>query len=118
MCVSQNTATFRIIQTNRRTTYLLSRPTDALHIYLYVLLLTAIELSLGGSSSYNSTDKTNKNKYTYTKQYKNAVQTIQNTVNASTHYQNTHTIVSTPPCTLTHTLQNQLKQPQYKIHTK
>jgi hypothetical protein len=25
---------------------------------------TAIELSLGGSSPYNSTDKTNKNKYT------------------------------------------------------
>jgi hypothetical protein len=27
-------------------------------------LLTAIELSLGGSSPYTSTDKTNKNKYT------------------------------------------------------
>jgi hypothetical protein len=29
-----------------------------------LLLLTAIELSLGGSSPYTSTDKTNKNKYT------------------------------------------------------
>jgi hypothetical protein len=28
------------------------------------LLLTAIELSLGGSRPYTSTDKTNKNKYT------------------------------------------------------
>jgi len=39
------------------------------------------------------------------KQYKNTVQTTQNTVNTSTH---THT----------HTLKNKLKQPQYKIHTK
>jgi len=31
---------------------------------LLLLLLTAIELSLGGSSPYTSTDKTNKNKYT------------------------------------------------------
>jgi hypothetical protein len=36
---------------------------------------------------------TNKNKYTKRKQYKNTVQTIQNTVNTRTHYQNTHTIV-------------------------
>ena len=53
------------------------------------------------------------------KQSKNTVQTIQNTINTSTHfYQNTHTIVKTPSRTLTHTLQNKLKQPQYKIHTK
>jgi len=31
---------------------------------LLLLLLTAIELSFGGSSPYTSTDKTNKNKYT------------------------------------------------------
>ena len=55
---------------------------------------------------------TNKNKYTQAKQYKNTVQRIQNTVNTSTH------ITKTPTHTHTHTLQNQLKQPQYKIHTK
>ena len=33
-------------------------------LLLLLLLLTAIELSLGGSSPYTSTDKTNKNKYT------------------------------------------------------
>jgi hypothetical protein len=33
-------------------------------ILLLSLLLTAIELSLGGSSPYISTDKTNKSKYT------------------------------------------------------
>ena len=38
---------------------------------LLVLLLIAIELSLGGSSSYTSTEKTN-NKYTQKKQYKNS----------------------------------------------
>jgi len=35
-----------------------------------------------------------------------------------TYYQNTHTIVKTPPHTHTYTLQNNVKQPQYKIHTK
>ena len=35
-----------------------------------------------------------------------------------TYYHNTHAVVKTPPHTLTHTLQNKLKQPQYKIHTK
>jgi len=38
-------------------------------LLLLLLLLTAIELSLGGSGPYTSTDKTNKNKYTLTKQY-------------------------------------------------
>jgi len=33
-------------------------------LLLSLLLLTAIELSLGGISPYTSTDKTNKNKYT------------------------------------------------------
>jgi len=35
-----------------------------------LLLLTAIEFSLGDSSPYTSADKTNKNKYTEAKQYK------------------------------------------------
>jgi hypothetical protein len=35
-----------------------------------------------------------------------------------THNQNTHTIVKTPPHTLTHTLQNKLKQEQHRIQTK
>jgi hypothetical protein len=46
------------------------------------------------------------------KQYKTTVQTIQNTVNTSTY------ITKTPPHTHSHTLQNKLKQPQYKIHAK
>ena len=53
-------------------------PRELLLLLLLLLLLssssssTAIELSLGGSSPYTSTDKTNKNKYTQTKQYKKA----------------------------------------------
>jgi len=43
------------------------------------------------------------------KQYKNTVQTIQNTINTSTH------ITKTPTHTHTHILQNKLKQPQYKL---
>jgi hypothetical protein len=38
--------------------------------------------------------------------------TIQNTVNTSTH------ITKPPAHTHTHTLQNKLKQTQYKLHTK
>jgi len=33
-------------------------------ITITILILTAIELPLGGSSPYTSADKTNKNKYT------------------------------------------------------
>jgi len=33
-------------------------------LLLLLLLLTEIELSLGGSRPYTTTDKTNKNKYT------------------------------------------------------
>jgi hypothetical protein len=54
-------------------------------IIITIYLLTSIEFSLGGCSPYTSTDKTYKNKYTYKKQYKNTVQTIQNTVNTSTY---------------------------------
>jgi hypothetical protein len=46
------------------------------------------------------------------KQYKNTVQTVENTV--STITPNT----KTPTHTLTNTLQWKLKQPQYKKHTK
>ena len=53
-------------------------------LLLLLLLLTAIEFSLGASSPYTSRDKTNKNKYTEKKQYKNTVQTMQNTVKTST----------------------------------
>jgi len=42
-------------------------------------------LLLGDSSPYNSTNKTNKNKYTKTKHYNNTVQTVRNTLNTSTH---------------------------------
>ena len=49
---------------------------------------------------------------------KNTVQTTQNTVNTSTHITKTSTQLSKHPHTHTHTLQNKLKQPQYKIHTK
>ena len=37
------------------------RPLENLII---IIIIIAIELSLGGSSPYTSTDKTNKNKYT------------------------------------------------------
>jgi hypothetical protein len=57
-------------------------------LLLLLLLFTAIELSLGGSSPYNSTDKTNKNKYMY-KRNNTKTQYKQNTVNITetpTHY--------------------------------
>ena len=34
------------------------------YIIIIIIIITAIELSLGNSSPYTSTDKTNKNKYT------------------------------------------------------
>ena len=39
-------------------------PAKLLLLLLLLLLLTSTELSLGGSSPYTSTYKTNKNKYT------------------------------------------------------
>ena len=48
------------------------RPPLLLLLLLLAVVLTAVELSLGGSSPYTTTDKTNKNKYTQTKQYKKA----------------------------------------------
>jgi hypothetical protein len=64
------------------------------HHYLLTYLLTAIKFSLGGRS-------TNKNKYTEMIQYKNTVQTIQSTINKSTHIMKTPTQLSKH-----HTLQN------------
>jgi hypothetical protein len=66
-------------------------------LLLLLLLFTEVEFSLGGSSPYTSTDKTNKNKYTRTKQYKNTVQTIHNTANTSTHTTKTSTQLSKKP---------------------
>ena len=66
-------------------------------IIIIIIIITAIDFSLGGSSPYTNTDKTNKNKYTYTKQYKNTVQTIQNTVNTSTRIAKTLTQLSKHP---------------------
>ena len=52
-----------------------------------IIIIIAIECSFGGSSSYTSIDKTNKNKYTQ-KTIKNTVQTIQYTVQTIKTVQN------------------------------
>jgi hypothetical protein len=49
-------------------------------IIINIIIITAFEFSLGGSSPYTSTDKTRINIHK-----QNKVQTIQNTVNTSTH---------------------------------
>ena len=51
------------------------------------------------------------------KQYKNTVQTVQNTV-STIHIFTKHPHIIKPTRTQNHTLQNKLKQPQYKIQTK
>ena len=91
-----------------------------MHCYYYYyhyyhhhhLLLIAIEFSLGvltlaqtiqitiNIHKRNSTNNTKHSKHKYT------------------YYHNNHTIVKTPPHTLTHKLQNNLKQPQCKVHTR
>ena len=49
-------------------------------------------MSLGGSSPYTNTDKTNKNKYTETKQYKkHSTNNTKPSKYKYTYYQNTHT---------------------------
>jgi hypothetical protein len=56
-------------------------------IIIIIIIIIAIELSLGGSSLYNS-------KYIriyIIDPYTNTIQTTQNTINTSTHYENTHT---------------------------
>jgi len=49
---------------------------------------------------------------------KHSTNNTKNRIYKYTYYQNTHTIVKTPSRTLTHKLQNKLKQPQYKLHIK
>jgi len=63
-------------------------------------------LSLGGSSPYTSTGKTNKNKYKYLNKaiQKHSTNNTEHSKYKYTYYQNTHT------------LQNKSKQPQYKIY--
>jgi hypothetical protein len=74
--------------------------TESKNLFLLILLLTATELSLGGSSPYTSRDKTNKNKYTQTKQYKkHSTNNTKHSKYKYTHYQNTYTsthITKTP----------------------
>jgi hypothetical protein len=72
-----------------------------------------MELSLGGSSPYTSTDKTSIHKRNNTKHSTN---NTKHSTYKNTYYQNTHTIVkqthiTKPTHTRTHTLQNQFKQP-------
>jgi hypothetical protein len=75
---------------------------------LLLLLLTAIELSLGGSSPYTRTDETNKKTYINGTVQKHTTNN-QNTVNTSTHISKTNTRYKThvythPHFTNTHTL--------------
>jgi len=61
-------------------------------IIIIILLFTAIEMSLGASSPYTSTDKTNKNKYTHKRN--NTKHSTNNTKHSKykyTYYQNTPT---------------------------
>jgi hypothetical protein len=77
-------------------------------MFLLLLLFTKIELSLGGSSHYTRTDKINKNIYTRVHKYstKHSTNNTKHNQYQYTHYQNNQT------------LQTNLKQPQYKTHTK
>jgi hypothetical protein len=89
-----------------------------LFIHLFIYLFTAIQFSLSGSSPYTSTDKTNKNKYTWTKEYINTVQTVQNTINTSTCITETPTQLLKQPNFTTHTkwnIHNTAKYIQYKV---
>jgi len=78
------------------------------------ILLTAIELSLGGSSPELVQTKQIKINIHRRNNTKSTVQTIQNTLYTSKHITKTH--ITKPKHTHTHTLQNKLKQPTYKIH--
>ena len=59
-------------------------------LLLLLLLLTAIELSLGGSSPYTSTDKTNKKKCKRNNK-KHSKNNTKHSKYKYTYYQNTHT---------------------------
>ena len=87
------------------------------------MLFTAIELSLGGSSPYTSTDNTIKNRYTKNETIQNTVQTIQKYNKYKyTYYQNTH-IVQNRTCTHphitkhTHTHTHTLRNTHTPTHT-
>jgi hypothetical protein len=84
-------------------------PILLLLLLLLLLLFTATEFSLGGSIPYTSTDKTNKNE---------TIQKYSTNNRKHTYNQNTHTVFKSPHTLKKNTLQNKLKQPQYKIHTK
>ena len=76
-------------------------------------------MSLGGISPYTSTAKQIRIKI---HKRNNTKHGTNNTIHSKyhilykyTYYQNIHTVAKTPPYTLTHTLQNKLKHPQYKF---
>ena len=83
-----------------------------LKILLLLLLHTAIELSLGGSSPYTSTDKTNKIKYINETTQKHSTNSTKHSKYKDTYCQHTHTIVKTPTYTHTHT------HPHTHTHTR
>ena len=66
--------------------------TESAELLLLLLLLTAVEFSLGGSNSYTIRDKTNENKYTQTKQYKKEYKNTKHSKYKYSYYQTpTHT---------------------------
>ena len=71
-------------------------------LLLLLLLLISVAFSLGGSSPYTSMDKTTINIYKRNST-ETTVQTVQNTVNTSTHITKTPTLYKNPPPTHTHT---------------
>jgi len=74
-----------------------------------LLLLTAIEVSPGGSSLYSSTNKTNKNKIYIKETIQKHSTTIHNTVNTSTLITKTHTHYKTHTYSHSH-IRNKLKK--------
>ena len=72
-------------------------------------------MSLGDSSHYTSTDKTNKNKYKRNNT-KNTVQTTQNTVNTSTHITKTQAHYKTHKYTQPH-ITKQVKTNRVQVQT-
>jgi hypothetical protein len=81
-------------------------------LLLLLLLLTAVELSLGGN-----TDKTS-NIYTYINEtiQKYSTKNIKHSQYVQVHILPKLTHITKPTHTHTHTLQNKLKQPQFKIY--
>ena len=76
-CISVVSSLYFIFSASFLITFLSSEIATSINILvpfiiitIIIIIIAAIELSLGGSSPYTSTDKTYKNKYTYTKQHK------------------------------------------------